>query len=170
MAIVRNLLKNAMKSGNSMEKNVFRSVMDAVKTADISKPGSITNDIQFAGVLQSLIKKRLQSVDQYVSGKRQDLADAEKKEIEVLKQLVEKLDISSPDQLKKMVSQYIDGLNLGSAADAFKKAMSSLPKDIESQWKAPRSDVAKAIKDFFGQQQKRGYATSAHDNPLVRMK
>lgn len=167
MATVRTLLKNAMRSGNAMEKNVLRAVMAAVKTADIAKPDSVTNDVQFAGILNSLIKKRNQSIEQYVAGNRQDLADAEKEEITVLQQLVEKLDVSSPEQLKQLAKQYIEGLNLGSASDALKKAMSSLPKDVEAQWKAPRSDVARAVKDFLGQQ-KRGYATSAHDNPLVR--
>lgn len=169
MASVRMMLKNAMRSGNTVEKNTMRAVMAAVKNADISKPGSMTTDLAFAGLLTSLIKKRVQSAEQYISGMRKDLAEGENQEAAVLKQLVEKLDIASPEQLKGSVSKFIEELALdSSASDAFKRAMSKLPKDVETQWKAPKSAVASAIKEYFGQQ-KRGYSTSAHDNPLVRM-
>lgn len=168
MAFVRQMLKMAMRSGNGVEKNVLRAVMTAVKNANITKAGSCVSDLSFSGVLNSLIKKRLQSAEEYMKGKRPELAEGEHKEIEVLQKLLKELDVATPEQLQESVAAFLKKANIDlSASDGFKKVMASLPKDVESLWRSPKSNVVAAVKQMISQ--KREYSTSAHENPLVRI-
>lgn len=168
MAAVRQALKLAMKGNNVLQKTTLKAVMAAVKNADISKPGSMKSNLAFAGLLSSLIKKRLQSAEEYVKGNRNDLAENERGEIGILEELKKQLDIASPQQIEEKLKSYVKDLKVDlNAKDAFKNIISQLPEDLEETWKAPKSAVVSAIKAHLGQ--KREYSTSAHENPLVRI-
>lgn len=172
MANVRQLLKAAMKSGNVVEKTTLRAVMSAVKNADIAKPGSVSTNVAFGGLLNSMIKKQQNSINEYKAGSRPDLVEKEQNEMAVVETLVNNLELATPEEIKANTLKFLEQLDISpEAKDGFKVAMSKLPKDVEEQWKAPKSAIVNAIRSSFGSQ-KRSFSTSAlsaHENPLVRI-
>ena len=76
-------LKQAMKGGDTLRRDTVRLVMSAISNAEIAKQAKLT-DGDILGILAREIKQRQESIDAFVKGSRQDLADKEKAEMTVL--------------------------------------------------------------------------------------
>jgi len=95
---IKNDLKEAMQSQNTLRVSVLRLVLSAIankekeKRAKLSKSEeeskleelSQLSDEEVTEVLFSEVKKRKESIKQYQEGGREDLAQQEKKELEIL--------------------------------------------------------------------------------------
>ena len=77
-------MKTAMKAGESARLGVVRMLISEVKKREIDKKAPL-DDGEIQKVVSSFIKQRNDSVDAFVKGGREDLADKERQEIEVLK-------------------------------------------------------------------------------------
>jgi uncharacterized protein YqeY len=80
-------LKTAMKAGEKDRVGTLRLINAAIKSADIDARPSGKDKIDEAGVLAVLakmIKQRRDSIEQFVAGGRQELADKEAAEIKVI--------------------------------------------------------------------------------------
>jgi uncharacterized protein YqeY len=79
-------LKNALKSKNAVELSTLRMLQSAIKNREIDKQkrdGGLSDE-EITEVISTEIKKRKEAVEMYERGQRQDLADKEKAEIDVL--------------------------------------------------------------------------------------
>jgi uncharacterized protein len=76
-------LTEAMKSKDELRLSVLRMVKSAIKYKETEKirPLDETEGIQ---LLQTLVKQRKESIDQFTKGGRQDLADKEAKELVII--------------------------------------------------------------------------------------
>ena len=76
-------LVEAMKSKDELRLSVLRMVKSALKNKEIEKirPLDETESLQ---VLQTLVKQRKESVEQFTKGGRTDLAEKESREIAVI--------------------------------------------------------------------------------------
>jgi uncharacterized protein YqeY len=80
-------LKTAMKAGEKDRVGTLRLISAAIKSADIDARPSGKDKVDEAGVLAVLtkmIKQRRDSIEQFVAGGRQELADKEAAEIKVI--------------------------------------------------------------------------------------
>lgn len=80
-------LKEAMKAGEKDRVGTLRLINAAIKSADIDARPSGKDKIDDAGilgVLAKMIKQRRDSIEQFVAGGRQELADKEAAEIRVI--------------------------------------------------------------------------------------
>ena len=80
-------LKTAMKAGEKDRVGTLRLINAAIKSADIDARPSGKDKVDEAGVLAVLakmIKQRRESIEQFVAGGRQELADKEAAEIKVI--------------------------------------------------------------------------------------
>ena len=73
----------SMKAQDAPRTSTLRMVKAAMMNRQIEK-GSELNDEEMGKLLRSLVKQRRDSVEQYEKGGRQDLADKEKAEIQVI--------------------------------------------------------------------------------------
>jgi uncharacterized protein YqeY len=80
---IQNDLKAAMMSKDELRLSVLRMVKSALKYKEIEKVRAL-DDAESLQVLQTLLKQRRESVEQFTKGGRQDLADKETKEIAIL--------------------------------------------------------------------------------------
>ena len=76
-------LTASMKAQNAPRTSTLRMVKAAVMNREIEKHGEL-DDEEMMKLLRSLVKQRRDSVEQYEKGGRQELADKEKTEIEVI--------------------------------------------------------------------------------------
>ncbi|MCC6712964.1 MAG: GatB/YqeY domain-containing protein [Candidatus Dadabacteria bacterium] len=77
-------LKDALRSRNSLELSVLRMLESAIKNREIENRKETLTDEQIIGVVAAEIKKRRDAAAEFEKVNRQEAADAEKKEIEVL--------------------------------------------------------------------------------------
>lgn len=101
-------------------------------------------DEEIIDTVSSEIKKRKDAIALYEKGNRPELADKEKKEIEILKKyLPEQL---SPDELKKMVEESVAKIGAKEIKD-IGKVMANLNPKIKG--KADGGEVSKIIKELL---------------------
>jgi uncharacterized protein YqeY len=75
----------AMRVKDELRLSVLRMMKSALKYKEVEK-GKVPDDLETLQVLQTLVKQRKESVEQYVHGGRSDLADKERKEIAIIEE------------------------------------------------------------------------------------
>jgi uncharacterized protein YqeY len=76
-------LTEAMKGKDELRLSVLRMVKSALKNKEVEKIRPL-EDAEALAVLQTLVKQRRESVEQFTRGGRKDLADKETKEIVII--------------------------------------------------------------------------------------
>ena len=109
-------LKDAMRSKNELHTSVLRMLKSAIKYKEV-EPGASgpLDETAILQVIGTLIKQRRDSVEQYKSGGRADLAEKEEQEISVLQSYLPKQ--LTPDELRAEVQAAITQAGAKSAKD-----------------------------------------------------
>jgi uncharacterized protein YqeY len=84
---IKEALVGAMKAGDQQRRDTIRLIQAALKNRDIELRGAANppeDDVLVTEVLQKMVKQRRESIDMYVKGGRQELADAEAAEVAVI--------------------------------------------------------------------------------------
>jgi uncharacterized protein len=76
-------MKAAMKAKETARLGAIRLLMAAMKQKEVDERIQL-DDAAIVAVIEKMLKQRRDSIAQYEAAKRQDLADAEKFEVEVL--------------------------------------------------------------------------------------
>lgn len=119
-------MKAAMKAQAAERLSAIRMLQSAVKNREIElRPAAIT-DVEIQGVIKKLSKQRKDSIEQYEAAKRQDLADKEKFELDILEAYLPKQ--MSNDEITKVVLEVITALNATSI-----KQMGAVIKEVQAR-------------------------------------
>lgn len=78
-------LTAAMKEKDELRLSVLRMMKSALKLKEIDKMRPL-DDLESLQILQTLVKQRKESIEQFIQGGRKDLADKEAKEITIIEQ------------------------------------------------------------------------------------
>src|SRR6204780_5005648 len=78
-------LTAAMREKNELRLSVLRMVKSSLKYKEIEKVRPL-DDLESLQVLQTLVKQRRESVEQFTKGGRKDLAEKEAKEIAIIEE------------------------------------------------------------------------------------
>ena len=82
-------LKSAMKAGDKTRVATLRLLLAALKNEKIQAQRALTTD-EFEAVLRRAVKQRRDSIEQYARGGRQDLVDAESRELVIIEEYLPK--------------------------------------------------------------------------------
>lgn len=130
-------LTEAMKAKDTFRTSVLRMLKSALKNEEINKKSPLTDD-EVLSIIKKQVKTRKDSMNEYISYNRMDLADSLQKEIDILNEyLPEEL---SDEELEKIVKETITKVNAESI-----KQMGLVIKTISSEYGA-RCDMAKVSK------------------------
>ena len=121
-------LKSAMKSGDTLKRDTLRFLDAAVKNVEIEKKKREEglNDEEIREVIARSIKQRKDSIAQYESGGRADLAEKEKKEMGIL--LVYMPAQMSEEEVKEEVKKIIAGMGVTSKSEMGKVMGAAMAK------------------------------------------
>ena len=97
-------LTAAMKSKDALRLSVLRMVKANIMNREIEKGAPLTDE-EATKALQSLVKQRRDSVEQYEKADRQELADKEKAEIAVIEEYLPKA--ASREEIESAVAAAI---------------------------------------------------------------
>ena len=76
-------LKNAMRQGNALTRDTLRMVLSSAHNAEVAARRPLTDD-ELIGVLTKEAKSRRESIDAYHAVGREDLADKERAEADII--------------------------------------------------------------------------------------
>lgn len=146
-------LKQAMKSKDAETTSVLRMLIAAIRNKEISLRPAFTkastgeqdgkaelNDGQIVEVIASEIKKRRDSVEAYLKGNRQELADKESAEIKILEKYL-------PEQLGEAELEKIIKEAVASGASDFGKAMGQVMAKVKGR--ADGNKVGELVKKIL---------------------
>ena len=118
-------MKGAMKSGDKLRLSTIRMIRSALKNKEIEVRKKL-EDEEVVKVIQAMVRKGEESVEQFQTGGRTDLVEKEKKEIEILKSFLPQP--LSQDQILKIIDQSIQETQASSLKDIGKVMKSVMPK------------------------------------------
>lgn len=138
-------LKTAMKAGDKDKLETIRSLRALILEHEKSgKDKELSNDDEIK-LLTSAAKKRSEAIEQYEKASRQDLADKEKKELEVIKQYLPKQ--LNEDELLRSIKELAQEIGASSKAD-FPKLMPEAIKRFKG--KAGGKEIKNAVEKVLG--------------------
>lgn len=108
-------IKEAMKAGDKAKVGTLRLVNAAIQTAEIESKGTL-DDAAVIAVMTKMVKQRRDSIAQYTSGGRADLAAVEQAEIAIIEAYL-------PKQMEEAAVA-------AAIADAVKESGAASPKDM----------------------------------------
>ncbi len=139
--LIQEDMKSAMRAKNKDALGTIRMLLAAIKQREIDEKITLA-DSDVTQVIQKMIKQRLESIKQYCAGNRNDLADKEQQEIDVLqKYLPEAL---SETEIDNIIDQVITQTGASSMRD-IGKLMGQLKAQL--QGRADMSLVSTKVKE-----------------------
>ena len=104
----------AMKSGEKEKSGTLRITLAKLKDKRIEKRDDLSEEEEVK-ILQTLVKQRKESIELYEKGGREDLANAEKNEMEILNGYLPKM--MSEDDIRSIVQSVVKEVGATSMAD-----------------------------------------------------
>ena len=133
-------LHDAMRARDRQRAGVLRLITAEVKNAEIAKRTELDDDAVLA-VLSRMAKQRRASIDEFTAAGRDDLANQEQSELEVIESFMPQQ--LSADDLEQAVADAIEQLNASSMQD-MGKVMGALSKQLAGQ--ADMSQVSAIVR------------------------
>ena len=136
-------MKAAMKGGDKKRLAVIRLIMAAVKQREVDER-IVLNEQQMIEVLDKMLKQRRESIRQYRDAGREDLAEIEEAEIQVIQEFLPRP--LSDEEIAGMINEAITQSGAASIRD-MGKVMGLLRSKM--QGRADMSVVSSKIKTIL---------------------
>jgi len=118
-------MKQAMKTNDKLRLSTIRMIRTAVKNKEIEQRKKL-DDESILRVIQGMVRKGEESIEQFKLGGRTDLVEKETKEIEILKSYLPQP--LSQEEIIKIIDQTIEETKASSLKDLGKVMKSVMPK------------------------------------------
>ena len=148
--MLRNRFKNdllsAMKSKDTIKVSTLRLILAAIKDRDLESrskgSGDEVSDSVVLEILSKMVKQRVETSKVYEGAGRFELADTEKKEINVINVYMPKM--LTVDELDKVIDDAIDHIKATSLRD-LGKVISKIKEDYSGR--CDFADVSQMIRE-----------------------
>lgn len=107
-------LKKAMKTKDEIRTRTLRLIISSIKTLEVEKMTEATDDDVFR-VLSKECRKRVEAIEAYKKGGREDLVNEEQRELEIIKSYMPKQ--LSEEELKEIVKNVVEETGSSSIKD-----------------------------------------------------
>lgn len=138
-------LKSAMKSGDKLRLETIRSIRALILEFDKSGAGRELNPEEEINLINSAVKKRKDSIEQYMKAGREDLYKKEEAELNILLEYLPKQ--LSEDEILAEVRKIASEINAQNKED-FPKLMPAAVKILKG--KADGKKVKAAVEKILG--------------------
>jgi len=118
-------MKQSMRSNDKLRLSTIRMIRNAVKNKEIDQRKKLDDEGIFK-VIQGMVRKGEESIEQFQTGGRMDLVEKEKQEIGILKSFLPQP--LSQEEILKMIEQSIEETQSSSLKDLGKVMKSVMPK------------------------------------------
>jgi uncharacterized protein YqeY len=118
-------MKQAMKSNDKLRLSTIRMIRSGLKNKEIELRKKL-EDEEIVRVIQVMVRKGEESIEQFQTGGRMDLVEKEKREIEILKSFLPQP--LGQEEILKIIDQSIRETQASSLKDIGKVMKSVMPK------------------------------------------
>ncbi|RZO98859.1 MAG: GatB/YqeY domain-containing protein [Gammaproteobacteria bacterium] len=114
LSSIQEEVKVSLKSGEKLKASTLRLIVSAIKLEEKNKSETLTDD-ESLEILVKMIKQRKDSISQFETANRMELAQKEKEEIEIIQNYLPKQ--LSEDELSVLITEIIKEINAESIKD-----------------------------------------------------
>ncbi len=139
-SLIKTQVAISMKDGDKFRTTVLRMIIADIQKIEIDEKSDL-DELQITSILEKMIKQRNDAIEQFEQAKRQELADKEKQEIEIIKEFLPEQ--MSDDEISELVSKIISEVGAQDMKD-MGKVMGSLKPLIAG--KADAGVVSQLVK------------------------
>lgn len=136
-------MKIALRNHDSATLSTIRMALAAVKQIEVDERIEV-DDTRLTAIISKMVKQRKESVRMFIDGGRQDLAEKEQAEIDLLQQYLPKM--LSAEEITAEIKAAISATGASQASD-MGKVMGLLKNKLAG--KADMSEVSKQIRDML---------------------
>ncbi|NNL06751.1 MAG: GatB/YqeY domain-containing protein [Gammaproteobacteria bacterium] len=111
---IQDAMKTAMKGGDKERLAVIRLIMSAMKQVEVDERIEL-DDTRVLSILDKMVKQRRESISQFKSGGREDLADKEQAEIDIISDYLPQA--LSEDEIGTIINKAISDTGAASMKD-----------------------------------------------------
>lgn len=137
---IKEAMKDAMRAKDKARLSTIRLILSAIKQVEVDTRSEL-DDTAILAILDKMVKQRRESIKQYEDAGRQELADVEYAEIEVLQEFLPKP--LTDDEIAELIEQAISSTGAESIKD-MGKVMGILKPQL--QGRADMGQVSGKIK------------------------
>ncbi|HIG08156.1 MAG TPA: GatB/YqeY domain-containing protein [Alphaproteobacteria bacterium] len=141
----KNDLINAMKAKDTIKVSTLRLILAAIKDRDLESrgkgAGDIISDSTILEILAKMVKQRTETVKIYENAGRKELADIEKKEINIINDFMPKM--LTKTEVEKVIEEAIKFIDAKSLRD-LGKVISKIKEDYSGR--CDFADVSQMIR------------------------
>lgn len=141
---IKEAMKDAMRAKDKARLSTIRLILSAIKQVEVDTRSEL-DDTAILAILDKMVKQRRESIKQYEDAGRQELADVENAEIEVLQEFLPKP--LTDDEIAELIEQAISSTGAESIKD-MGKVMGILKPQL--QGRADMGQVSGKIKSRLG--------------------
>ena len=103
-SLIKTQVTISMKDGGKFRTTVLRMILAEIQKIEIEEKSDL-DELQITSILEKMIKQRNDAISQFEQAKRQELADKEKQEIEIIREFLPEQ--MSEDEVSELVSKII---------------------------------------------------------------
>jgi len=137
-------MKGAMKAGDKEKLATLRLLVNSIKNKEIDAKHELS-DAEVHEVIGTMVRQRQDSIDQYTKGGRDDLAEKEEAEMELLKSYLPPQ--LSEDEVRDIVKEVVAETGASGMGDMGKVMKGVMPK---VKGKAEGRMVNAVVKEVLG--------------------
>ena len=137
-------MKDAMRAKKKFRLGVIRMALAEIKRVEVDERIDV-DDARCLAIIDKMSKQRRDAANQFVDGGRQDLADTELAEVEILKEFLPAQ--LSGDEILSLIDQAITDTG-SSGSQGMGQVMGQLKPKV--QGRADMQVVSKLVKDRLG--------------------
>ena len=138
-SLIKTQVTISMKDGDKFRTTVLRMILAEIQKIEIEEKSDL-DELQITSILEKMIKQRNDAIAQFEQAKRQELADKEKQEIEIIKEFLPE---QMYDEISELVSKIVSEVGAQDMKD-MGKVMGSLKPLIAG--KADAGVVSQLVK------------------------
>jgi len=139
-SLIKTQVMISMKGGDKFRTIVLRMILADIQKIEIEEKSDL-DELQITSILEKMIKQRNDAIAQFEQAKRQELADKEKQEIEIIREFLPEQ--MSEEEVSELVSKIISEVGAQDMKD-MGKVMGSLKPLIAG--KADAGVVSQLVK------------------------
>ena len=139
-SLIRTQVTISMKDGDKFKTTVLRMIQAEIQKVEIEEKSDL-DELQITSILEKMIKQRNDAIAQFEQAERQELADKEKQEIEIIREFLPEQ--MSEEEVSELVSKIISEVDAQDMKD-MGKVMGSLKPLIAG--KADAGVVSQLVK------------------------
>ena len=139
-SLIKTQVTISMKDGDKFRTTVLRMILADIQKIEIEEKSDL-DELQITSILEKMIKQRNDAITQFEQAKRQELADKEKQEIEIIREFLPEQ--MSEEEISELVSKIISEVGAQDMRD-MGKVMGSLKPLIAG--KADAGFVSQLVK------------------------